>query len=116
MGTARHYPKRCASDLTRASAYRIRSTMDLATWRKQQPTGALAGLADKTGLRWPTLYDIASGKRRPTVESAKLIELHTGGAVTVAEMLDLARPTPAKKRHRPAPKRKSKKTKRAEAA
>lgn len=63
--------------------------MDLATWRKRSPRGALADLAKRTGIRWQTLYDIARGKQRPRVETAKSISEATDGAVSVHELLGL---------------------------
>lgn len=69
--------------------YRIRQTMDLATWRATRPRGALTVLAEKTGIRWQTLYDIARGKQRPRVDTAKAIAEATDGAVSVHELLGI---------------------------
>lgn len=68
--------------------------MDLATWRKTRPRGALSELSKATGVRWQTLYDIARGKHRPQVETAKAIAAATEGVVTVHELLGI-HPEPA---------------------
>lgn len=68
--------------------------MDLATWRRTKPRGALQELAQRTGIRWQTLYDIARGKHCPRVETAKAIAEATGGEVTVHELLGIASPAP----------------------
>lgn len=70
--------------------------MDLATWRNTQPRGALTELSKATGVRWQTLYDIARGKHRPQVETAKAIATATNGVVTVHELLGIEEhPEPA---------------------
>lgn len=62
--------------------------MDLATWLKQQGRGAKGRLARAADVRWQTIHEIARGVT-PRPETAKAIEVATGGAVTAAELLGL---------------------------
>jgi len=47
-------------------------------------------IARATSLRWATVHAIAEGSAVPKPDTAKRIELATGGEVTAAELLGLA--------------------------
>lgn len=68
--------------------------MTLSEYIAAHGTAAKRAIADRTGLRWATIHDIARGTQRPQPDTALAIEAATGGAVTAVELLGLpARPS-----------------------
>lgn len=66
--------------------------MTLTEYIQKHGTAAKRDLSQKTGLRWATIHDIASGKQQPRAETAKAIEVATNGEVRAIELLGLAAP------------------------
>lgn len=63
--------------------------MTLAEYIEQHGTKAKRDLAQKVGVRWATIHDIARGRAMPRPETAKAIEEATSGAVKAASLLGL---------------------------
>lgn len=63
--------------------------MTLSEYIERHGRAAKRDLAEKTGLRWATIHDIARGVSKPRAETAKAIEEATGGAVRATALLGL---------------------------
>lgn len=63
--------------------------MTLSEYIERHGAAAKRELAEKTGLRWATIHDIAEGRAVPRADTAKKIAEATGGAVSAAALLGL---------------------------
>ncbi|MFW6031579.1 MAG: YdaS family helix-turn-helix protein [Myxococcota bacterium] len=69
--------------------------MTLGEWLEAKGEGGKTELSRALGVRWATVHDWARGKYAPRLEHAVAIQEHTGGQVTVAELLSAPAPPAA---------------------
>lgn len=67
--------------------------MTLSQWLAVQGRGSKADLARRIGISWQAIHAIACGRSVPRVRTALAIEAVTGGVVTAADLLGVARPS-----------------------
>lgn len=70
--------------------------MRLPDWIEQQGRGALSRLSEESGVCYPTVHSIFSGKQTPTYATAKRISDATFGEVSIAELCE---PPPKRSRN-----------------
>lgn len=63
----------------------------LNDWVRAGGRGSISRLMEKTGLRWATIYDIATGASVPSVATAQLIEKATAGEVSAVALVGLGK-------------------------
>ena len=69
--------------------HRTLPAMTLGEYIAAKGTAAKKEIAEKTGLRWATIHDIAEGRSVPKLATAKKIAAATDNEVSVATLLGL---------------------------